>query len=233
MATRYIAAATRGLFPLTGKTFQSFPSGLIRCDQEFVCRRENAAKSKQSLLSGFLFPQKPRSVGAVTDDGFIRFEEFETGPPFYIFPDAKESYDVPGFCKFSVSGYSYQIASGDGYNSVTLQSQIVNISKQFEEEVIAGEEEEPTEYVWTVSERWRVDSATYLGCVERLQSVSGPFKAAALDRRLINRQVIGEPAPGGQREISISWEIQQVSVTRNNFGLRDEFSSTETLVPYY
>ena len=227
---KYIETRAGGLVPLAGKSFQRFPSGLVRCSQDFICTNAQADILRYKLKSGLPFPQLPKSKAQAGNE-FITFEQFTS--PFYIFPDPGESYDIPGFCKFSVSGYSYEGSVGSGYNSVTLQSQIINLSKPFEKDVVLGDDEEPTEYAWTVNEKWRVDAAVYLGAIDALKTVSGVFGVVELDKRLLSRSVIGEVAPGGDREISISWAIQQVSVTRNNFGLRDEFSSTETYVPSY
>lgn len=211
------SASTAGFFsgaiPLSGKKYQKFPSGLVRIDQEFISAKTEAGigAARERFAIGNILPGTEA-----------------LGNSAYIFPHATESYDIPGFCKFSVSAYSKQ---GGPYGQVLKNSQIVDVSQSFN--TLSPTEENPNrEISITISERWLVDSATFYGVTEANAEV-GNF-GIDLEKKLISRiQSGGDIALLGVQQLSILWTESIVSITRRNFGRYDEFEVTQSLIPNY
>lgn len=199
--------------PLSGKKYQKFPSGLVRIDQEFVSAKTEAGigAARERLAVGNIMP------GTET-----------LGISAYIFPQPTESYDIPGFCKFSVSAYSKE---GGPYGQVLKNSQIVDVSQSFNTPSPTAEDPN-REISITISERWLVDSATFYGVTEANAEVGG--FGIDLEKKLISRiQTSGVNAQQGAQQLSILWIQSIVSITRRNFGRYDEFEVTQSLIPNY
>lgn len=220
------------LVRLSGKTFQKFPSGLIRVDQTFACRIDRVESARGILAQGSIFPREqiaPGSASSQTSRGILE-SVVELESPFYIFPSPKESYDTPGFCKFDVSGYSYARNPDGPYGNVVIQTQLVSLSQDFRQVKIITEEE--TEYIyWTIFEEWRVNSAIYTGVTSAGAGIQLTFENASLTEglQLVRRRITGEL--GSVSQIPITWTPQIISITRRNFGRYDEFDATQTLLP--
>lgn len=203
-----------GTIPLSGKKYQKFPSGLVRIDQEFV-----SAKTKDK-------------IGAARENfnvGNIMPGTETLGIPAYIFPQAAESYDIPGFCKFSVSAYSKE---GGPYGQIIQNTQIFNLTKTYSKAAPTAENPDRI-FSTTIQEQWLADTATFVGVIEGGERISD-FEIE-LDKRLVSRSITGFN-PGtreGISEISVSWTSALTSITRRNFGRYDEFEATQSLIPNY
>lgn len=219
-------------FPLTGKTYQKFPSGLVRVDQTFACAIDQVESVRGRFSRGQIFPTAIASPSEKLRKYLTR------EPDFYIFPDAKEVYDTPGFCKFVISGYRYDQSSELFF---TRNTQLVDITKSYTKSIQNVVGEPPVVYNWTVFERWEVESATFHGVIARTASTVAVGNRLGLSNRLLTRRVFGELPPRDPEDqssddptvIVIYWVPTVVSVTRRNFGNFDEYDATQTLVPYY
>lgn len=79
-----------GLYPTGQRTVSTFPSGLIRVDQTFVCRRYAEQTHRAALAVGADFPNERFPAGL---DGLK------------IFPEPQERRRDDGFTEFIVSAY--------------------------------------------------------------------------------------------------------------------------------
>ena len=77
------------LIPTGDRTVSTFPSGLVRVDQTFVCKTSAAAYHRADLAVGNDFPN---GIYPAMDG-------------LKIFPDAQEVQRTDGFTEFKVSGY--------------------------------------------------------------------------------------------------------------------------------
>lgn len=216
------------LYLLSGKTYQSFPSGLERVTATFAGVANQAARLEARLRVGEIFPGSSETM-IQSGDGFRETDNF------YIFPAPEKSFDVPGFVKFNAS--AYRLNPNYQRPQITLSSQFISLSQNFEqlveEDNTGTEDTDETDIrTWTVFEKWRVDSATYTGVVQTGRPI-GLFERVDLGERLflVRRRIVGEPPSLEGREIPINWVTQQTSVVRRNFGRYDEFDSVETLIP--
>jgi len=82
---------TNGLYPTGQRTISTFPSGLIRVDQTFVCKTDAVGIHRAELVVDSVFPLYGRSTPAI--DGVK------------IYPVPQERQRDDGFTEFVVSGY--------------------------------------------------------------------------------------------------------------------------------
>ena len=85
----YTYHGTSELIALPNRTVQTYPSGLVRVEQSFVCRNANAATYRNQLKAGGKMPNDD----APAIDGL------------YIFPDAAQVARDDGFSEFRVTAY--------------------------------------------------------------------------------------------------------------------------------
>jgi len=85
-----------GLYPTGDRTISTFPSGLVRVDQTFVCKTSAAASHRADLAVGEEFP----NGSYPTIDGLK------------IFPEVQEVQRTDGFTEFRVSGYGRTSVTG-------------------------------------------------------------------------------------------------------------------------
>ena len=78
-----------GLYATGQRTVSTFPSGLIRVDQSFVCKTSAAATHRATLAVGANFP----------GDSYPAMDGLK------IFPEPQEKRRDDGFTEFTVSGY--------------------------------------------------------------------------------------------------------------------------------
>lgn len=78
------------LIPTGDRTVSTFPSGLVRVDQTFVCNTSAAAYHRADLAVGNDFP----NGSYPTPDDFLK-----------IFPEVQEVQRTDGFTEFKVSAY--------------------------------------------------------------------------------------------------------------------------------
>jgi hypothetical protein len=87
MAYTYYGKST--LIALPNRTVQTYPSGLVRVEQSFVCRKADAATYRNQLKAGGEMPNDDSPA----IDGL------------YIFPDVAEVSRDDGFSEFRVTAY--------------------------------------------------------------------------------------------------------------------------------
>lgn len=81
---------TRDLIALPGRLVQTFPSGLVRVERSFMCRKADVAKYRNALRVN---EPMPFDDGAPAIDGL------------YIFPEVQEQVRDDGFVEFRVTAY--------------------------------------------------------------------------------------------------------------------------------
>ena len=86
----YTYHGTSELIALPNRTVQTYPSGLVRVERSFVCRKADAKKYRQQIITGARMPQDDMDVAI---DGL------------FIFPDAAETARDDGFVEFRVTAY--------------------------------------------------------------------------------------------------------------------------------
>lgn len=100
----YTYHGTTDLIALPNRTVQTFPSGLVRVNRSFVCRKSLAVKYRPQLRSNQLMPF---DNGAPAIDGL------------YIFPDPQEIDRGDGFVEFSVTAYGRINTTGSIESNLT------------------------------------------------------------------------------------------------------------------
>ena len=86
----YTYHGTTDLVMAPGRSVTTFPSGLVRVERRYMCRKENAARYRSDLAVGSPLPG---------DDGAPAFDGL------YIFPEAQEQAREDGFTEFQVTAY--------------------------------------------------------------------------------------------------------------------------------
>lgn len=82
--------SSRDFIPLPGRSVQTFPSGLVRVERSFACRRSAAPAYRELLRVGDPMPE---------DDGSPAIDGL------YIFPEPQEQDRGDGFVEFRVTAY--------------------------------------------------------------------------------------------------------------------------------
>lgn len=86
----YTYHGTSNLIALPNRTVQTYPSGLVRVERSFVCRKDQVAKFRNTIRVNELMPL---DNGAPAIDGL------------YIFPEPQEIVRDDGFVEFRVTAY--------------------------------------------------------------------------------------------------------------------------------
>jgi len=98
----YIYHGTSDLIALPGRTVQTYPSGLVRVERSFVCRKADVATYRDQIKAG---DEMPLDDGAPAIDGL------------YIFPDPQEVSRPDGFAEFRVTAYGRSNTTGQRVRS--------------------------------------------------------------------------------------------------------------------
>ena len=93
----YTYHGTRNLITAPGRSVQTFPSGLVRVERTYLCRRGDEARYRSELAVGNLLPD---DEGAPAIDGL------------YIFPEPQEMARDDGFYEFRVTAYGRANTTG-------------------------------------------------------------------------------------------------------------------------
>ena len=93
----YTYHGTSELIALPNRTVQTYPSGLVRVERSFVCRKADVAKTRLTFKVG---NRMPKDDGKPAIDGL------------FIFPDAQEMVRQDGFVEFRVTAYGRTNVSG-------------------------------------------------------------------------------------------------------------------------
>jgi hypothetical protein len=86
----YTYHGASNLIQLPGRSVQTYPSGLVRVERSFVCRKNDANLYRERFKGGNLMPDDD---GAPAIDGL------------YIFPEPQEAVRDDGFVEFRVTAY--------------------------------------------------------------------------------------------------------------------------------
>jgi hypothetical protein len=201
------------VIPQAGATIQGFPSGLFRVDQEFFVPNKFASQARERF-----------AVNNTLSDG----ANFLGHSAARIFPAPKESREVPGFTKFTVSAYGFSRKFTEFI--VTKGMQIVAINQSFTQD---NDVQEEPPFNWTISEKWLISTVTTSGVISNGTNIPPRSGVTPPAPTLVNRQISGTLAPGGQTTITVNWQFEIAAITRRNFGFYDEYDLTESLIPYY
>jgi hypothetical protein len=94
----YIYHGSQGLITLPERSVQTFPSGLVRIDRVYACRKTLVDRFRRDLAVG---NPLPFDGGAPAIDGA------------FIFPDPQETIRDDGFAEFRVSAYGRTNTTGN------------------------------------------------------------------------------------------------------------------------
>lgn len=86
----YTYHGTSDLIALPNRTVQTYPSGLVRVERSFICRKDQVAKYRNTIK---VSEPMPFDNGAPAIDGL------------YIFPEPQELVRDDGFVEFRVTSY--------------------------------------------------------------------------------------------------------------------------------
>jgi len=93
----YTYHGTRDLIALPGRSVQTYPSGLVRVERSFMCRKSDVARYRNILRVN---EPMPFDDGAPAIDGL------------FIFPEPQEQVRDDGFVEFRVTAYGRTSATG-------------------------------------------------------------------------------------------------------------------------
>jgi len=93
----YTYRGTSNLIALPNRTVQTYPSGLVRVERSFVCRKADVAKNRNTIRVNERMPM---------DDGAPAFDGL------FIFPEPQEIVRDDGFVEFRVTAYGRTTATG-------------------------------------------------------------------------------------------------------------------------
>jgi hypothetical protein len=101
---------TANIIELPGRSVQTFPSGLVRVERSFACRRGQEASFRSQFAQGKTMP---------LDDGKPAIDGL------YIFPDPQETTRDDGFVEFRVTAYGRTNILGRFNKRVRLQELLI------------------------------------------------------------------------------------------------------------
>ena len=173
MATIY-EKTPGALIAAPGRTVATFPSGLVRADQKFVCRDDQKETARFDLKAGKPFPTQDLPCMDGCD----------------IFPVPQETQRGDGFSEFSVSGYGRSNVEGTSSVSVpyTFRRQVVGLIPA---EPLA-DPPTPPEYFFAD----RLYTSTALVVVKVIRSTE-VVSVEGLISQIPTPTMIEGPAPGG------------------------------------
>jgi hypothetical protein len=108
----YTYHGTTDLIALPNRTVQTFPSGLVRVERSFVCRKDRVARFRNTIKVN---EPMPFDDGAPAIDGL------------YIFPEPQELVRDDGFVEFRVTAYGRTglvpfVERGSSLGTITVTS---------------------------------------------------------------------------------------------------------------
>lgn len=115
----YTYHGTRDIITAPGRAVQTFPSGLVRVDRTYLCRRGDEARYRSQLAVGNPLPDDD---GAPAIDGL------------YIFPGPQEQSRDDGFVEFRVTAYGRTNTTGyekNDFEYTTDSTDIVGVQTSF------------------------------------------------------------------------------------------------------
>lgn len=121
--------------------------------------------------------------------------------------------------------------SGAYTGSLRFGSELITVSKSYSEAVTLNGD--TTQYDWSILEVWLSDTVTKTTIIPALSSSWALSFSATCGKNLNQRKITGNPKPGAQNTINITWNTQIIAVNRRNFGTLDEADTTVGNVPSY
>jgi hypothetical protein len=208
--SNYTYHGTTDLVALPQRNVQTFPSGLVRVDRVYACRKALADRFRRDLAVGNPLPLDP---GTPAIDGL------------YIFPEPQENVRGDGFSEFRVSAYGRTSTSGVG----SLNAEVISISRNYSRDI--GATEEPDVISWSLSEEWIVDTWVETFAIPSTASNADiEIPAVTLNRRRLSFRITGQ-TPGLIFGIPIIWTTTLTGVTRTAYGAFDEIVTSFRSVP--
>jgi hypothetical protein len=95
--SNYTYHGTSDLIAMPGRSVQTYPSGLVRVERSFMCRKADVEKYRKEIKVG---NKMPKDDGAPAIDGL------------FIFPDPQEQVRDDGFVEFRVTAYGRTNTTG-------------------------------------------------------------------------------------------------------------------------
>ena len=226
--SNYTYHGTTDLIVLPGRSVQTFPSGLVRVERSFACRRGQEANFRSLFAQGKTMP---------LDDGNPAIDGL------YIFPDPQETTRDDGFVEFRVTAYGRTNTTGQRtalspirtalrvsaiYRTVNLEYN-PNISTS--EATLESELENfiPTDTI-NVSYRFCVASNKRTETPTDIREIGGVFLAdtdidlfsQSFSAAEVFPQLSGSFVPPTNRRVSPVFFANIARLERSNFGKFDE-----------
>lgn len=222
----YIYHGTTGLVALPNRSVQTYPSGLVRVERSFVCRKNLASKYRSIL--GVNQPM-PNDDGSPAIDGI------------YIFPEPQETMRDGGFIEFKVTAYGRHNLSPEFYenklivNSFYYQREVRDLRPP--SPIFAKADSLYQSTLPAISEAY-----VYRHVLPNDKSVSDILQTPAITRPTIIdasgllefktltpgkiqiQTILGGLLMSGTREVTISFALSQFSSA--NFGIWSEWTYT-------
>lgn len=220
------------LIALPNRTVQTFPSGLVRVERSFVCRKSQVTTYRRTIKVG---EKMPLDDGAPAIDGL------------YIFPDPSEVVRDDGFVEFRVTAYGRTNKTGQRTAQAPIQSilkfqalyQSVNLdydpnastSEPTEERFL--ESTIPIDYV-NVKYKFCIPANQKIQTPEDIRQIGGVFLADT-DIDLFSQSfsaadifpiLDSNVTPSSRTRTSPAFSVFPTGFERSNFGKFDEISIT-------
>jgi hypothetical protein len=221
---------TTGLITLPTRSVQTYPSGLVRVERVYACRKNQAATFRKTVDVGLPLPN---------DDGSPAIDGL------FIFPNAIEVLREDGFIEFRVTAYGRTNLTGQriarlpvrrqleftaffsrpnpNYNPLSANSR-PDIEEFLESNIIVDASDVSYKFTIPSTDRWKTpDDISQIGGVfladTDIDLFSQGFSPADIFR-VLNRST----RPSSTDKFSAELAIQSIGFQRNNFGKFDEVS---------
>ncbi len=196
----YTYHGTANLIALPNRTVQTYPSGLVRVERSFVCRKGDVEKFRSRIKVN---EPMPSDDGAPAIDGL------------YIFPEPQEIVRDDGFVEFRVTAYGrtgvFREISFDKISAKGSYSFIINTPDAFSISTPAA-----------INEIY-----TFRGVLESSASISSVIATPSIDKLTVIDLSTGrvlEDGVVGKKNTTVKLNFDSLSSI--NFGLWVEYSAS-------
>ena len=190
---------TTDLVALPNRTVQTYPSGLVRVERSFVCRKDRVARFRNTIKVN---EPMPFDDGAPAIDGL------------YIFPEPQELVRDDGFVEFRVTAY--------GRTGFVPPPEITAVKDFVVETILTITRDEEGEFVSSsqgaITYRALSEVYTY-----RLVVVAGQPLDSLVEPPSISPRIFIQQNPG-QRQISPRIIVYAENFSATNFGFWNEWT---------
>lgn len=171
----YTYHGTSELIALPNRTVQTYPSGLVRVERSFVCRKADAAKFRKQIIRGEKMPQ---------DTGDVAVDDL------FIFPDPSEVARDDGFSEFRVTAYGRTNKTGQRFSQLPITRFVAFTAsyQQYNQFYDPADESVPLTITTPLASSIAVDviSPTYNLCVPSNEIFTQPDDINELGRAFIS-----------------------------------------------